>query len=112
MQGLTFYELVFTSLCVDAARYDTGDAGYVGADGYVHVMARTDDVINVAGHRLSTGALEEVCVFSERGESRPRLRTTPQVGYISCPSTVCRRCAKVLLTIGRNLSVEAPRLLF
>ena len=39
--------------------YETGDAGYVDADGYVFVMARTDDVINVAGHRLSTGAMEE-----------------------------------------------------
>jgi propionyl-CoA synthetase len=40
--------------------YTTADAGYVDADGYVFVMARTDDVINVAGHRLSTGAMEEV----------------------------------------------------
>jgi propionyl-CoA synthetase len=39
--------------------YETADAGYMDADGYVWVMARTDDVINVAGHRLSTGALEE-----------------------------------------------------
>ena len=39
--------------------YQTGDAGFIDADGYVHVMTRTDDVINVAGHRLSTGALEE-----------------------------------------------------
>ena len=40
--------------------YETGDAGYIDDDGYVFVMARTDDVINVAGHRLSTGAIEEV----------------------------------------------------
>ena len=40
--------------------YETGDAGYIDANGYVFVMARTDDVINVAGHRLSTGAMEEV----------------------------------------------------
>jgi propionyl-CoA synthetase len=40
--------------------YETGDAGYIDAAGYVFVMARTDDVINVAGHRLSTGAMEEV----------------------------------------------------
>ncbi len=40
--------------------YETGDAGYLDADGYVFVMSRTDDVINVAGHRLSTGAIEEV----------------------------------------------------
>ena len=40
--------------------YTTSDAGYKDADGYVYVMARTDDVINVAGHRLSTGQMEEV----------------------------------------------------
>ncbi|QBX34460.1 propionyl-CoA synthetase [Paracoccus liaowanqingii] len=40
--------------------YETGDAGYVDEDGYVWIMARTDDVINVAGHRLSTGGMEEV----------------------------------------------------
>ena len=40
--------------------YETGDAGYITADGYLEIMSRTDDVINVAGHRLSTGAIEEV----------------------------------------------------
>ncbi len=40
--------------------YETGDAGYIDENGYVFVMARTDDVINVAGHRLSTGGMEEV----------------------------------------------------
>jgi propionyl-CoA synthetase len=40
--------------------YQTFDAGYIDEDGYVFVMGRTDDVINVAGHRLSTGALEEI----------------------------------------------------
>ena len=40
--------------------YKTGDAGVIDADGYVSVMTRVDDVINVAGHRLSTGQIEEV----------------------------------------------------
>jgi len=40
--------------------YETGDAGFIDEDGYVYIMARTDDVINVAGHRLSTGGMEEV----------------------------------------------------
>ena len=40
--------------------YKTGDAGYLDEDGYVYVMSRTDDIINVAGHRLSTGGMEEV----------------------------------------------------
>jgi propionyl-CoA synthetase len=46
------------------SRYDgyylTGDSGYIDADGYLYVMGRTDDVINVAGHRLSTGTMEAV----------------------------------------------------
>ena len=40
--------------------YATGDAGYIDEDGYIFVMSRTDDIINVAGHRLSTGGMEEV----------------------------------------------------
>ncbi|MDQ2090005.1 propionate-CoA ligase PrpE [Marimonas arenosa] len=40
--------------------YETGDAGMIDEDGYLYIMARTDDVINVAGHRLSTGGMEEV----------------------------------------------------
>jgi propionyl-CoA synthetase len=40
--------------------YTTGDAGFIDREDYVHVLTRTDDVINVAGHRLSTGAIEEV----------------------------------------------------
>jgi propionyl-CoA synthetase len=40
--------------------YETADAGMIDDDGYIYVMSRTDDIINVAGHRLSTGAMEEV----------------------------------------------------
>ena len=40
--------------------YETGDAGMKDEDGYMYIMSRTDDVINVAGHRLSTGAMEEI----------------------------------------------------
>ncbi len=40
--------------------YKTADAGYLDEDGYLFIMARTDDIINVAGHRLSTGGMEEV----------------------------------------------------
>ncbi len=52
-----FVETYFTDF---PGYYKTADAGYIDEDGYVFVMARTDDVINVAGHRLSTGAMEEV----------------------------------------------------
>lgn len=49
--------------------YCSGDAGYIDEDGYVWVMARTDDVINVAGHRMATGALEEiVCAHPDVAE--------------------------------------------
>lgn len=40
--------------------YQTGDAGHLDDDGYLYIMSRTDDLINVAGHRLSTGAMEEI----------------------------------------------------
>ena len=43
-----------------AGYYKTADAGFIDEDGYIYVMSRTDDIINVAGHRLSTGAMEEV----------------------------------------------------
>ena len=52
-----FVEAYFTRF---PGYYETGDAGYIDENGYVFVMSRTDDVINVAGHRLSTGAIEEV----------------------------------------------------
>ncbi|KAA8652315.1 hypothetical protein EYZ11_009295 [Aspergillus tanneri] len=49
---------------------DTGDAGVIDADGYVHVMARSDDIINVAAHRFSTGAIEQAILsHPEIGEA-------------------------------------------
>jgi propionyl-CoA synthetase len=49
-----------TYLAAYPGYYQTADAGYIDEQGYIFVMARTDDIINVAGHRLSTGAIEEV----------------------------------------------------
>src|SRR5690606_19641969 len=40
--------------------YETGDAGYFDEEGFLHIMGRTDDIINVAGHRLSTGQMEQI----------------------------------------------------
>ena len=63
---LTFLVLSFSvSLCSPSFSdvqgwYDTADAGIIDKEGYVFVMARTDDVLNVAGHRLSSGQIEEV----------------------------------------------------
>ena len=52
----------FKSSYLDAfpGYYETGDAGYKDEDGYLYIMSRTDDVMNVAGHRLSSGQMEEV----------------------------------------------------
>ncbi len=51
---------VRTYLSAFPGYYQTADAGFIDEDGYIHVMTRTDDIINVAGHRLSTGGIEEV----------------------------------------------------
>ena len=53
-------EYVRAYLSTYPGHYKTADAGYKDDDGYLFIMSRTDDIINVAGHRLSTGALEEV----------------------------------------------------
>jgi len=45
--------------------YETGDAGHFDADGFLHIMGRTDDIINVAGHRLSTGQMEQIVATVE-----------------------------------------------
>jgi propionyl-CoA synthetase len=47
-------------LSVFPGYYETADAGFIDEDGYISIMARTDDIINVAGHRLSTGGMEEI----------------------------------------------------
>ena len=57
------YEKAYLSVFKDC--YATGDSGHIDEDGYVYVMGRTDDVINVAGHRLSTGQLEEAILGHE-----------------------------------------------
>ncbi len=50
----------FNYLATFPGYYQTADAGYIDSDGYLFIMGRTDDIINVAGHRLSTGGMEEV----------------------------------------------------
>ncbi len=76
--------------------YETGDAGYIDEDGYLYIMARTDDVINVAGHRLSTGAMEEVlashpdvaeCAVIGAGDA---LKGQSPVGFL-CLNKGCNR---------------------
>jgi propionyl-CoA synthetase len=54
------YDFIRTYFSAYPGYYLTSDAGYIDADGYLWIMGRTDDIINIAGHRLSTGAMEEV----------------------------------------------------
>ncbi len=56
--------------------YKTADAGFIDDDGYLFIMARTDDIINVAGHRLSTAAWKK---------SSPNIRTSPSVPWWASP---------------------------
>ena len=83
--------------------YQTGDAGYIDADGYVYVMSRTDDIINVAGHRLSTGAIEEAlathpdvaeCAVTGIKDS---LKGQVPLGFLCLKAGVDRKNADVVL---------------
>ena len=82
--------------------YETGDAGRIDEDGYLWIMARTDDVINVAGHRLSTGAMEEVLASHPDvaecaviGASDPLKGQVP-VGFLLLSKGVARSEAEVV----------------
>ena len=98
--------------------YETGDAGYKDEDGYLYIMARTDDVINVAGHRLSTGQLEEVlaehpdvaecAVIGVADELKGQLPLGLICLYPNCVKPVDEVCAEAIdLVKGRVGSVSA-----
>ncbi|MGR3481157.1 AMP-binding protein [Salipiger marinus] len=85
--------------------YATSDAGFRDAEGYVHIMARTDDVINVAGHRLSTGSIEEAisshpdvaeCAVVGRADD---LKGQVPLGFVILKDGVTRDAA----TLGQEL---------
>jgi propionyl-CoA synthetase len=81
--------------------YETADAGYRDEDGYLYIMARTDDIINVAGHRLSTGGMEEVLAsHPDVAECavvgiRDDLKGQIPIGFIVLKSGVARAPAEV-----------------
>ncbi|ARK12375.1 propionyl-CoA synthetase [Fibrella sp. ES10-3-2-2] len=79
--------------------YLTGDGGYVDEDGYVFIMGRVDDVINVAGHRLSTGEMEEIV------GAHPAVAECAVVG-IACPLRGQRPVGLVVLTDGQTISAD------
>ena len=87
--------------------YETGDAGHFDEEGFLHIMGRTDDIINVAGHRLSTGQMEQIVAHRTAGRMRgdrrgrrdqghdPDRLVVPRVGFeamIPC-SLGSARCA-------------------
>ena len=80
--------------------YATGDSGYRDADGYVFVMGRTDDVINVSGHRLSTGAMEEAV------GSHPAVAECAVIG-VADPVKGQRPCGYVVLKAGADIDAAA-----
>ncbi len=82
--------------------YATGDSGHVDEDGYVYVMGRTDDVINVSGHRLSTGAMEQVVA------SHPAVAECAVIG-VADPLKGQRPAGYVVLKTGATIPAEQLR---
>ena len=92
--------------------YETGDAGYIDEDGYIFVMSRTDDIINVAGHRLSTGGIEEVlaghpdvaeCAVIGINDA---LKGQIPLGFIVLKSGVARADADIISEIVAKVRAE------
>ena len=79
--------------------YLTGDSGYLDEDGYVYVMGRTDDVINVAGHRLSTGIIEAVVA------SHPAVAETAVIGV---HDEVKGQIPRALVVLGDSAEAADP----
>lgn len=79
--------------------YLSGDGGYIDEDGYVFITGRVDDVINVAGHRLSTGEMEELV------SSHPAIAECAVVG-IACPLRGQRPVGFVVLKDGQTITAE------
>ena len=101
--------------------YLTGDGGYVDEDGYVFVMGRTDDVLNVAGHRLSTGSLEAalaghpavaecavIGVYDELKGQVPRGLVVLKAGVEADPETAAGRAGAAGARRGRRGGLAAP----
>ena len=82
--------------------YKTADAGFIDDEGYVFVMSRTDDIINVAGHRLSTGAMEEIlCDHPDVAECAvlgvaDKLKGQVPVGFMVLNAGVSRDSNKII----------------
>ncbi|CAM5388020.1 MULTISPECIES: AMP-binding protein [Sphingomonadales] len=100
--------------------YETGDAGFRDSEGFMHIMGRTDDIINIAGHRLSTGQMEEI-VSRQPGVAEcavvgaddnlkgmvPIAFVTPQAGYATDKSLVERSVLSVRSELGAIAALKA-----
>ena len=83
--------------------YKPADAGMVDEDGYLYVMARTDDIINVAGHRLSTGAMEEVL------SAHPDVAEDLKMGLANVPVASLRTgCGEVVAKLSQQPHQQLP----
>jgi propionyl-CoA synthetase len=87
--------------------YKTADAGFIDEDGYVFVMSRTDDIINVAGHRLSTGAMEEILADHQDVAEcavlgvEDALKGQVPIGFIVLKAGVTRAHAEIITDVVR-----------
>lgn len=79
--------------------YATGDAGYIDSEGYVYIMSRLDDVMNVAGHRLSTGGMEEVIA------SHPAIAECAVIG-VKCDMKGQQPIGLAILKTGETIVAE------
>ena len=92
--------------------YETGDAGYIDEDGYIFVMSRTDDIINVAGHRLSTGGMDEVLAgHPEVAECavigvNDALKGQVPLGFVVLKSGTARAGTEILAEIVQRVRSE------
>lgn len=87
--------------------FDTGDAGKIDADGFVHILSRSDDIINVAAHRLSTGAFEAV-ISSIQGISECCIVGMPDAikGHTPTAFVVCSGQAPAFETVNKLVREE------
>ena len=97
--------------------YATGDAGVIGSDGATRVMGRTDDIINVAGHRLSTGQIEEVVAACECvvecaviGGADQLKGEVPVVFFVAAAGGTNDPAAQIVTAVRQSISpIAAPR---
>lgn len=98
--GQEFYNAYLKRFEAKGGWLDTGDAGFIDEEGYVHVMSRTDDVINVAAHRFSTGAIEQAILL------HPGIAE----GYVvGCPDEIKGHVPLAVVVLKNSNSDEGER---